>query len=86
MIAIFERFCFFTARLLSFTYRGLVTEFTMLHLKCLEYMTQTLLIPIMMKMTIYLEALAVKIISSSLVKQQIVLKTSLDYRYIMGLN
>ena len=62
----------FRAPLLSFTYCGLVTEFTMLHLRCLKYMTQTLLIPMMMKMTIYLEALAVKIISSSVVKQQIV--------------
>ena len=37
-----------------------------------KYNTQTLLIPMMIKMTIYLKALAVKIIGSSLVKQQIV--------------
>ena len=42
------------------------------------YMTQTLLIPMMMKMITYLKALAVKVISSSLVKQQIVYVTGLD--------
>ena len=73
MIAIlFERFCFFRAPILSCTYCGVVIEFAMLRLRCLKYMTQTLLFPVMMKMTIYLKALAVKIIGSSLVKQQIV--------------
>ena len=66
---IIQKNLFFRVPLLSFTYCGPVTEFTM---RCLKYMTQMVLIPIMMKMTIYLKALAVKIISSSLVKQQIV--------------
>ena len=46
----------------------------MLHYRGLKFVTQLLLIPVMMKMrwTIYLKALTVKLIGNSLVKQQIV--------------
>ena len=48
----------------------------MLHQRCLKYLTQLLLVPMMMKLrwNIYLKALAVKLIGSSLVKKQFVLK------------
>ena len=59
---IIKKILCFRDPLLSFTYCGVVTEFTMLHLRCLKYMTRMLLIPVMMKMIIYLKALAVQIV------------------------
>ena len=66
-----QKIMFFKAALLSFTV-GVFTEFIILQQRYLKYMTQLLLIPVMMKMrwTTDLKALALKLIGS-LVKQQI---------------
>ena len=68
---LFERFCFLKQH--YYLYCGVVIEFIILHYRYLKYMTQPLLILVMMKMrwTIDLKALAVKLIGSLLVKQQI---------------
>ena len=59
---IIQKIRFLGSIIIFYVLCGVVTEFTMLHLRCLKYVTQTLLIPMMMNMTIYLNALAVKII------------------------
>ena len=66
---LFNRFHFFKTPLSSFTMENYYAA-----PRGLKSITRLLLIPVMMKMrwTIYLKALAVRLIDSSLVKQQIV--------------
>ena len=70
---IIQKILFIKAPIIIF-YCGVFIEFIMLHQRCLKYLTQPLLIPVMMKMrrTIRVKAMAVKLVGSSLVKQQIV--------------